>query len=41
LTERLSPEAAMLDGWARRAIDPAIDRIAGHLARAGIGANAV
>jgi phosphatidylglycerophosphate synthase len=41
LTERLSPEAAMLDGWARRAIDPAIDRIAGHLARAGIGANVV
>lgn len=31
----------MLDGWARRAIDPALDRIAGHLARAGIGANAV
>jgi phosphatidylglycerophosphate synthase len=31
----------MLDGWARRLIDPALDRAASSLAAAGISANAV
>lgn len=31
----------MLDGWARRRIDPALDAAAGLLHRAGVGANAV
>lgn len=31
----------MLDGWARTRIDPTLDRMGRHLARAGVGANAV
>jgi len=31
----------MLDGWARRGIDPAIGRLAGLVARTGVSANAV
>lgn len=31
----------MLDGWARRRIDPALDRVAGALHAAGISANAI
>lgn len=31
----------MLDGWARRRIDPALDAIGGRLAQAGVSANAV
>ncbi|APH73433.1 CDP-alcohol phosphatidyltransferase family protein [Aquibium oceanicum] len=31
----------MLDGWARRKLDPALDRLAAGLASAGISANAV
>lgn len=31
----------MLDGWARRRIDPALDRVAGTLHAAGISANAI
>ncbi len=31
----------MLDGWARKRIDPALDAIGGRLARAGVSANAV
>lgn len=31
----------MLDGWARRRLDPALDRLGAGLARAGIGADAV
>jgi phosphatidylglycerophosphate synthase len=33
--------ATMLDGWARRLIDPALDGLGRGLARAGISANAV
>jgi len=31
----------MLDGWARRRIDPALDRIASSLASTGVSANAI
>ena len=31
----------MLDGWARRRIDPVLDAIGGRLARAGVSANVV
>lgn len=31
----------MLDGWARKRIDPALDRVAGALHAAGISANAI
>ena len=31
----------MLDGWARRRIDPALDRVAGALHTAGVSANAI
>jgi phosphatidylglycerophosphate synthase len=31
----------MLDGWARRKLDPVLDRMAAPLARAGISANAI
>lgn len=31
----------MLDGWARKRLDPLVDRLASALAEAGVGANAV
>ena len=31
----------MLDGWARRRIDPILDELGGQIARAGVSANAV
>lgn len=31
----------MLDGWARRQVDPLLDRIGRHVARTGVSANAV
>ncbi|NGN40196.1 CDP-alcohol phosphatidyltransferase family protein [Mesorhizobium sp. CGMCC 1.15528] len=31
----------MLDGWARKRIDPALDAVGGRLAQAGVSANAV